>query len=61
VPLALRDPQVAGLQIDIGQAELHEFRIAHPRKQQQFEHHQVRELARVPHRAIEGDQFRLRE
>lgn len=59
VPLALGDPQVAGLQIDIGQAELHKFRIAHPSIQQQFEHHHVRELAGMPHRGIEGDQFRI--
>ena len=60
-PLALCDPQVTGLQIDIGAAERHACRLAHPRKQQHVVPHPGRELARLPHRVIEGDECRSRE
>jgi hypothetical protein len=46
VPLPLANAELAGVEIDVCQAELDQFGIPDPGKQEQFEHHQVRELAR---------------
>ena len=61
VALPLDNPQVTGMQIDIREAELHEFGIPQPRHEEQFEHDYVGELLRRSHRVIERDSFRLRE
>ena len=60
MPLALRDPQMSGLQINVREAQLDQFRIADACKQQEFQHHDMRQLVRVPHGVIEGDQFGVR-
>ena len=56
---ALRNADLAGLQIDIGQTEVDEFGIAYPRKEQEFEHDPMRQLPGVPDRLIERDQLRI--
>ena len=56
---ALGDTDLTGLQIDIGEAEVDEFGIAHAREEQQFEHDDVRELAGLPDGLVERDQFHI--
>jgi hypothetical protein len=58
---ALGNTDLTGLQIDIGEAEVDEFGIAHARKEQQLEHDGVRELACLPDRIVERDQFGICE
>jgi hypothetical protein len=55
VSFALVNSQLAGLQIHVCQAELDKFGIPEAGKEEQFEHHQVRELAPMPDRFVEGD------
>jgi hypothetical protein len=59
--LPLSTPHLAGLEINVCEAEPDEFRIADAGEEQQFEHYQVRELARVPGRFVEGDQLGFRQ
>ena len=57
VAFALRNADLAGVQIDIGQTEVDEFGIAYPRKEQEFEHDPMRQLLGVPDGLIERDQL----
>jgi hypothetical protein len=57
VPLALRDPDLAGLQIDVRQPEADEFGIAYPGKEQEFQHHDMCQLVCLPDGGIERDQL----
>ena len=55
--LALRNPHRAGLPIDIRAAKPDQFRIADAGEEQQFQHHQVGQLARLPDSLVQGHQF----
>src|SRR5215831_21098347 len=57
VPFALRDAEVTGCEIHIREAETDQFGIAYPREQEQLEHDNMRQVARLPDRLVEGDQF----
>jgi hypothetical protein len=59
--LALLDSQLAVLQINVSEAKPDEFGIADARKDQQFQHRHMRQLAGTPDRVIERDQLRVCE
>jgi hypothetical protein len=45
MPCPLVNPQLTGLQIDVREAGLNEFRLTGTGKEQEFAHHDVRVLA----------------
>jgi len=59
VPFALRDAEVTGCEIHIREAETDQFGIAYPREQEQLEHDDMRQVAGLPDRLVQRNQFGL--
>ncbi len=56
-PLALLDPQLAMVQVDIFQLHVGKLGISHTGEEEELNHHHVGRVPPVPHRFIEGDKL----
>jgi hypothetical protein len=53
--LPLDNPHMRRVEIDIREAQVHEFGVSQPRHEEQFEHDHVGEVLRRPYGIIERD------